>query len=192
MFTFKYGVSHKIIFWSWIFDSLLEFKYAIPIQKDFEFLHTHIPIYYDPRSCEPTNYIRNNIRRYTPDFIIRHKVTGQAFCVEIKPRPFAGNPQLTLRKQVAENYISWKNLDWSFKVIFDDEIVLTSEQEKQFNECKKLVRKSTLKLQLEKMNKIFDRTIPAFYSSGPDTRRIQFAMHGQCSQKSCSKQRSGH
>jgi len=187
MKPFKYAVSRKIIYWGCVFDSLFELKYAISIQDDYEFLHTHIPIYYDPANYKPTNYIRNNIRRYTPDYIIRHKRTGEAFCIEVKPRAFEGNPQLSLRKQVVENYVRWRKLDWSFKVVFDDEIILTAEQELQYKECKKLVCKSALKLKLEKMNKIFDRTMPVFYSSVPDTRRIQFVMYGECSQKITSK-----
>lgn len=178
MQTFKYGVSHKIIYWGCLFDSLLELKYAISIREDYEFLHAHIPIYYDPRNCLPTSYIRNNIRRYTPDFVIRHKQTGQAFCVETKPRAFAGNPQLDLRQQVVENYIQWKNLDWKFKVVYDDEIFLNAEQDQEFEECKKLVCKTARKLQLQNVNKIYDRTMPVFYNSVPDTRRIQFVMYG--------------
>jgi len=178
METFKYGVSHKIIYWGCVFDSLLELKYAISIHKEYEFLHTHIPIYYNPRDCQPTNNIRQNIRRYTPDFIIRNRVTGEAFCIEIKPRCFAGSPQLELRRKVADNYILAKKLDWTFKVIFDDQIVLTPEQERQFSVCKKLVSKSARKLALEQWNKIFDRSMPVFYSSVPDTKRIQFVMYG--------------
>ena len=184
MTTFKYGVSHKIIYWGCVFDSLLELKYGISIQDDYEFLHTHIPIYYDPRTAWPTDYIRNNIRRYTPDYIIRHKVTGNAFCVEIKPRAFAGNPQLQLRKKVVENYIQWKQLDWTFKVVYDDQIILTAEQEEQFKFCKKLVCKSARKLQLQQLNKIYDRTMPVFYTSVPDTRRIRFVIYGTQSDSS--------
>lgn len=96
---FKYGVSHKIIYWGCVFDSLLELKYAISIQKEYEFLRSHIPIYYDPVTKKPTDYIRQNIRRYTPDFLIRHKITSEAFLIEIKPRAFAGDSQLLMRKK---------------------------------------------------------------------------------------------
>ncbi|HUZ61432.1 MAG TPA: hypothetical protein VMU83_21835 [Hanamia sp.] len=44
--------------------------------------------------------------------------------MEVKPPGFENHPQLLLRKEVAENYIRWKNYDWKFKVIFDDEIIL--------------------------------------------------------------------
>ena len=178
METFKYRVSRKIIYWGCVFDSLIELKYTLSICKDYDFPHTHIPIYYDPRTLQPTNYIRQNIRRYTPDFIIRHKLSGEAFCVEIKPRAFAGNPQLDLRRQVVNNYIASNKLDWKFKVVFDDEIHLTPDKEEEFIRCKKLICKSARKLHFEQWNKMFDRTTPVFYSSVPDTKRIKYVMYG--------------
>ncbi|MDE3252853.1 MAG: hypothetical protein KGO92_08595, partial [Bacteroidota bacterium] len=72
---------------------------------------------------------------YTPDFLIRHKETFEATLIEIKPRAFENHPQLFLRKAVAENYIQRKNLDWKFKVVFDDQIILTEEQFNAFTEC---------------------------------------------------------
>ena len=108
MKTFNYSGSHKIIYWAVEFDSLLELKYALSIQGEYEFLRSHIPVYYDPVTKRPTNYIRSNIRRYTPDFLIRHKETKQAFWIEIKPRAFTDHAQLDLRKEVAERYIQWK------------------------------------------------------------------------------------
>jgi hypothetical protein len=39
---------------------------------------------------------------------------------------------------VAENYIRWKNYDWKYKVVFDDEIILTAKQLEQFEDCCKL------------------------------------------------------
>lgn len=175
---FKYGVSHKIIFWGCVFDSLLELKYALSIQHEYEFIRSHIPIYYDPRTKRPTNYIRDNIRRYTPDFLIRHKTTGEAFLIEIKPRAFAGDQQLLLRQEVAENYILWKNYDWKYKVVFDDEIILTQSEIEQFNECRKLICKSARKLEFEKYNRQFDRSMPSFYTKVPDNKCIHFVMFG--------------
>ncbi len=176
--TFKYGVSHKIIYWGCLYDSLLELKYAISIRDDYEFLRAHIPIYFNPVTNKPTDYIRSNIRRYTPDFLIRHKVTKEAFLVEIKPRAFAGNIQLATRTAIAENYIRWKQYDWKFKVVFDDEIILTSAQQQQFGQSRKLVCKSARKIALEKHNKLFDRSAPSFFNNIPDNKCIRFVMFG--------------
>jgi hypothetical protein len=179
MKQFKYKGSHRIIYWGCVFDSLLELKYALSIQEEYEFLRSHIPVYYDPITRRPTNYIRDNIRRYTPDFLIRHKLTMKAYWIEIKPRAFSDIAQLTMRKEVAENYVKWKGYDWIYKVIYDDEIILTLDQLVQFNECCSLIRKSARKIEFEKYNKRFDRSAPSFFSTVPDNNRVNFVMYGK-------------
>lgn len=178
MKKFKYKGSRKIIYWGCAFDSLLELKYALSIQNDYEFLRSHIPVYYDPTTKRPTNYIRDNIRRYTPDFLIRHKITKKAYWIEIKPRAFSNHTQLTLRSEVAKNYIQWKGYDWEYKVVYDDEIILTLDQLVQFNECCSLINKSARKLWFEKYNNRFDRSTPSLTSTIPDNSRVEFVMYG--------------
>lgn len=178
MNSFKYIKSRKIINWGCAFDSLFELKYAISIQKDYEFLRSHIPIFFDPRTLKPTSYIRDNIRRYTPDFLIRHKRTKEAFLVETKPRAFENNEQLLLRKEVGENYIRWKRYDWKFKVVFDDEINLTADEQTQFDECCKLIYRSERSLWFKESNNRFDRSRPSFFMGAPSNRQIQFVMFG--------------
>ncbi len=136
--TFKYGKSFKIINWGCQFDSLLELKYAISIQDEYEFLRSRVTIYYHHGNFRPTDYIREGVRHYTPDFLIRHKKTAESFLVEIKPRAAQNDAQLIIRKEVAENYIRWKHYDWKFKVVFDDQIVLTGEEFAVFRDCCKL------------------------------------------------------
>lgn len=178
MKKFIYNRSHKIIHWGCAFDSLLEFKYAISVEKDYEFLRTRISIYYDPVSLRPTDYIRLCTKRYTPDFLIRHKVTKQAFLVEIKPRSFTDIDLLALRKKVAENYIAWKGYDWNFIIVFDDEIQLSPEQQKIFDSCRPLVNKSERKIWFQKYNKLFDRSAPSFLRTVPSNCQVHFVMFG--------------
>jgi len=175
---FKYGKSHKMIYWGCSFDSILELKYALSIQNEYEFLRSHIPIYYDPVTKRPTNYIRANIRRYTPDFLIRHKETKKAFWVEIKPRPFSDQAQMELRKEVAEKYIQWKGYDWQYKVVYGDEIILTLDQLVQFNECCSLIEISARKTWFEKYNRRFDRSAPSFFKTVPRNGDVLFVMFG--------------
>lgn len=112
---FVYGKSFKITHWGCQFDSLLELKYAISIQDDYLFLRSHIVIFYHHGSMQPTGYIRVGVRHYTPDFLIRHKQTGEAFLVEIKPRGAENDPQLLVRREVDEKYIKWKDMTGSLK-----------------------------------------------------------------------------
>lgn len=176
--SFRYGKSHKIINWGCAFDSLTELKYAVSIMEEYEFLRARVSIYYHPGTKKPTEYIREFHRRYTPDFLIRHKETGTALLVEIKPRAFQNHPQLSLRKEVAENYIAWKNYDWKYKVVFDDEIILTEEQLEEFEQCCRLKSKSSWKLWFAEYNSKFDRSAPSLISTVPTNSSIQFVMFG--------------
>lgn len=179
MKTFNYRRSLPVIYWGCSFDSLLELKYAISIQDEYEFIRARVSIFFDPKTKRPTDYIRGNTRRYTADFLIRHKTTGKAFLVELKPRAFENNDQLVERKIIAENYIQWKKFDWSFLVVFDDEIKLTSAQQQQFHECCKLIPLSKRKLNFEKLNNQYDRRQPSFFKGAPANKLIHFVMYGR-------------
>lgn len=122
--------------WGFNFDSLAELKYALSIMDDYEFIRPAPSIYYDPSTRLPAIHIRKCNRRYTADFLIRHRSTLQAFLVEIKPRAYAGQPKLDIHRQVAENFIRLNHYDWQFRVVFDDQIVLTEEQLQDFENLK--------------------------------------------------------
>jgi hypothetical protein len=163
--NFKYSKSYKIIGWGCRFDSLTELKYALSIRDEYVFLRERVIIYYNPCSLQPTDHLTRNYRYYAPDFLIRHKVTGEAFLVEIKPRAFENEPQLALRKELAERYIRWKGYDWKFKVVFDDEIILSEEQLQDFEECCKLKSKSAYKIWFEQVNRKYDRSSPSLFKT---------------------------
>lgn len=146
--------------------------------EDYEFLRARVTIYYHPGTKKPTDYIREFTRHYTPDFLVRNKETGEAFLVEIKPRAFEHDPQLLLRKEVAENYILWKNYDWKYKVIFDDEIMLTADQLDEYEQCCKLKSRSARKIWFQEYNSKFDRSAPLFLSTVPANSSVEFVMFG--------------
>lgn len=176
MNNFQYKRSYKIIYWGYCFDSLLELKYAISIVDEYEFLHARIPVYYDLKTKRPTEYIRECTRRYTPDFLIRHKLTGEAFWIEIKPEGFNDFQVLDLRKQVAENYVAWKKYDWKFKVVFGNEIILNKRQSEIFEELCSQKSKSAFKIHFGKLNNRFDRSAPPLFSASP--KHTEFVMFG--------------
>lgn len=175
---FKYRKSYKIIGWGCRFDSLTELKYAISIREDYVFLRERVIIYYNPGSLQPTEYLSSNYRYYAPDFLIRHKVTGEAFLVEIKPRAYEGQPQLALRKELAERYIRWKGYDWKYKVVYDDEIILSEEELQDFEECCKLKSKSAFKIWFDRMNRRYTPGAPSIFKTTTDSKQIEFAMFG--------------
>jgi hypothetical protein len=131
--AFAYRATRKVTGWGYQFDSMTELKYAISVMEDYHFLRSPVSIYYHPGTRITLDHIRRCHLRYTPDFLIRHKQSYEATLIEIKPRAFEHHPQLQLRKAVAENYITRKNLDWKFKVVFDDQIILTEVQLHHFS-----------------------------------------------------------
>jgi hypothetical protein len=135
MSTFYKKCAQAFTCWGCSFDSLLELKYAISIAGDFEFLRAAIHIFYNPRTRETSDYIREGFRRYVPDFLIRDKITGDAFLVEIKPEGFDDTVELELRKSVAENYIRRKSFDWKYKVIYGNEIILDENAQRLYEQC---------------------------------------------------------
>lgn len=133
--VFPYRNARKVSGWGCRFDSLTELKYAVSIMEDYHFLRSPVSIYYHPGTKLTIDHVRRCHLRYTPDFLIRHKQTYEAFLVEIKPRAFEHHPQLDWRKAVAENYIAKKGLDWKFRIVFDDQIILTEDQLESFEAC---------------------------------------------------------
>jgi hypothetical protein len=169
--TFSYHASQQIINWGFHFDSLTELRFAVSIMEEYAFLRNQVSIYYHPGTLLPTSYIRRCHRRYTPDFLIRHKETNEALLVEIKPRAFEHHPQLALRKEVALNYIKFKNYDWTYKVVFNDEIILSEEQWLAFEDCRKLKSKSSCEGWL-------DEYTMRFHFGVPSSKQIDYVMFG--------------
>jgi hypothetical protein len=158
MEKFAYSESIRIGYWGCRFDSLLELKFALSIKDEYDFIRSPVHIYYDPRTKIPTNYLRYYIRRYTPDFLIRHKTTGIALLIEIKPGAFRDERQLQIRREVSENYIRWKKYDWKFKGVYDHDILLSQKLQEQFSRCCKLLRHPKGKVDPQKIDERFDRS----------------------------------
>jgi hypothetical protein len=176
---FRYQRSVKIVQWGYSFDSLTELKFATSILEEWSFMRGRVSIYYHPGTLQPTDYVRECHRRYTPDFLIRNKETGEAFLIEIKPRAFQSDPQLEYRKRIPENYIRWKGYDWKFKVVYDDEIILDAEQLENFKDCSRLKSKSSFKLWFQQYNSRFDQSAPTMFSPQLSGKEIEFIMFGR-------------
>lgn len=111
--------------------------------------------------------------------MIRNKSTGEAFLIEVKPRAFEQETQLKLRKQVAENYIRWKQYDWQYKVVYDDEIVLDEQNLRVFEDCCRLKSKSSFKLWVQHENARYDPSAPLFFKQQLSNKQIAFIMFGK-------------
>lgn len=175
---FKYRTSRRITTWGYTFDSLTELKFAVSVMDEYEFLRAPVSIYYHPGTRIPSDQPGRFHRRYTPDFLIRHRQTGEAFLIEIKPRIFEYHPKLISLKTVAENYIQRKGYDWKYKVVFDDEIVLSAEHLEEFQQCCRLQSKCDWKLWFDQYNSRFNQisTSPQFNMS--TEKRLMFVLYG--------------
>jgi hypothetical protein len=173
-----YKKSYPFTCWCCHFDSLTELKYAISIAADYEFLRAVIPIYFNPKTKQTTDYIREGIRRYTPDFLIRHKITGKAFLVEVKPPNFGDAAELDLRSTIAEHYIIRKNLDWAFKIVYGNEIELSGKDLELFEQCCNFRLNRHIDKNFSNWNIKFDPTAAPLFS-GSRNGNVQFIMFGQ-------------
>lgn len=81
----------------------------------------------------PVTYLPEGSCKYTPDFLIRHKVTHKAFLVEVKPSGFNDEVYLRQHKILAEAFIKQCGYDWQYKIVYDNEVSLTKEQWELFN-----------------------------------------------------------
>ncbi|MBS1918271.1 MAG: TnsA endonuclease N-terminal domain-containing protein [Bacteroidetes bacterium] len=130
--NFAYKPSYKISYRGCCFHSLLELKYALAVEDDYRFLREPVQIAYDPKTLRSTNYLREGIKTYIPDFLVRSKSGGSALLVEIKPQDFCNELLLGQKKVIAENYIQANHLDWEYRLIKGDEIILNQIQKQKY------------------------------------------------------------
>ena len=151
--SFQYKNPIQIGYRSCKFDSLLELKFVLSIEDDWCFLREHIPIYYDPKTFLPVNYIRETTKKYTPDFLIRNKEDNRAYLIELKSIEFRNEPKTNVRKHVAENYIRCQKSDWTYKVVYDDEIILSQAQQKKLMSLRSSISAFNFKCHIDNLDK---------------------------------------
>jgi hypothetical protein len=178
MSTFYNKPSLGFNYWGCSFDSLLELKYAISIANDYDFLRAAIHIFFNRKTRQTSDYIREGFRRYVPDFLVRHKITGEAFLVEIKPVGFDDVAELELRKAVAENYIRRKKLDWKYKVVYGNQIILDQNGQRLFDQCLALKFGVELENHLRTQTIQFDPEEIPLFTARPANGRTAYIMFG--------------
>jgi len=130
--AFNYRRSWAVRYRGCWFDSLLELRFVLSIEGAFRFLREPIVIWYDPQTLKTTNYHREGIKTYTPDLLIRHKQSGKAYLIELKPDGFNDQQKLHLYKSIAENYIQEHGYDWTYQLVTYRDIALTPEEEASY------------------------------------------------------------
>jgi hypothetical protein len=54
------------------------------------------------------------------------KSSNTAYLIELKPKQFLETEEMSIRKNVAENYLANKNVDWKFKILTENDIQLST------------------------------------------------------------------
>lgn len=178
--TFQYLPAKPISYRGCLLHSTLELKYVLSIEDDYEFLREYVTIYYDPKTNQPTNYIREGILKYTPDFVIRHRTSGEAFLVEVKPGGFDDSAYLKNHRLIAENYIRQRGYDWQFKVVYQDDIVLSMQQWQYFYQIIKGRKVLNHKLDMLKLENRFNNHEPKYFYRIPVTPNPKEKVHFVC------------
>ncbi len=172
---FTYRTPTPVKGWGCHFDSLTELRFAISVMEDHAFMRSPVSMYFHPGTGQLAHFPRGCFLRYTPDFLIRNYETKQATLVEIKPRAFEQESSLVMHQQIANNYIRTLKFDWQYKIIFDDQIILTEEQLHQYNDCLKLSGKERYRWYEEYYQRITGTKTGSAYKSNAE---LDFLMRG--------------
>lgn len=136
-------------------------------RRSYKIIYRGCQIYYDPKTKLPTNEITERIKKYTPDFLFRDTRDNKAFLIELKPRAFEKNGEPGLIKEIAENYIRWQQVDWKFKIIYDDEIFLTHAQKEKFNALCKDIPRASWKVKMRETHRRYNGNCINFFNHIP-------------------------
>ena len=130
--NFKYAYQSKTLFYNgFVFDSTLELKYVLSIEDTHAWLRNGIEIYYGI-NVQPSG-IKTKLNCYRPDFLIRNLSTYNAELIEIKPDGFTKKIQRK-RAKIVSRFIQKFAYDWSFHIVTESEIILSSKQLLRYKE----------------------------------------------------------
>lgn len=129
---FKYCKAYRIPYRGCYFHSLLELKFALYLERDYRYLREPVIIGYDPKTMTTSDYFRESTKLYTPDFLIRHKTSGKASLIEIKPDKLKCSPESNIYYRIATDYINRVGLDADFQIISEKDFYLTGDMLKRY------------------------------------------------------------
>lgn len=130
MFT-HYNIKSQTVFYKGnVFDSLLEFRFILMIEKTHAWLRQGFEIYYNFDKCK--RCIEAELRCYRPDFLIRNWQTGKAELIELKPFGFIDEYK-DRKIRITNKYIEDFQFDWNFRYINYADIPLSKGEKRKFD-----------------------------------------------------------
>lgn len=146
---FNYLPSRKTMLWGHHYDSLTEIRFLLSILEEFAFVRAPLSLYFFAGSDRFSHFPCNHSLRYTPDFLIRHYQTAQAWLIEIKPEGYTDTGRLAQHARLVDRYIHAMKFDWQYRLIRSDEILLSAEQLAYFDQFRRLTQKQAQQEWLE-------------------------------------------
>jgi hypothetical protein len=153
-----------------LYDSLLELKFVLSVEKEYMYLREPVIIGYDPIKCVSTNYLQERTRIYKPDFLIRSPEGGPALLIELKPTAWKNYYYQMRYEAIANSFISQRKLDWKYKILYSHEIILSRDQKLHFLELAKNKRAWSATLKMIKLDQKYNQKEVRYFSSTPNFR----------------------
>ncbi len=149
------------------FHSLLELKFVLLIEDKCCWIREPFAIFYNPETLEVTNYITEKTEKYIPDFLVRKWSDNSAHLIEIKPKSFLLSKKMTIRKTVVENYLRIRNVDWKYKIITEDDIILSNQKFKTYLKIIKDNKNFKSKIRFINRDKKYNNIAQKYFQSIP-------------------------
>ncbi len=171
----KYSHSRKIQYKGVLYDSLLELRFVLIIENKCSWIREPKSIFYNPITLMPTNYIQENTKKYTPDFLVRKWCDNSAHLIELKPEKFKESEQVQIRQKVVANYLNQNNLDWKFTVLTEKDLILNEKQKEKYKSILDNNKYFNQKLSLIKRDRKFNKTSQKYFSSIPQINSTEIS-----------------
>lgn len=117
-------------------------KFLLSIIDHYEFICPGLPMYYDPVTYQPAYLLDRLTGVYRADFLLRHRENSRAYLVDLVPSFLKADSRLSINRRIVNRYIHWKEYDWVYKVVFDDEITLSASKTSDFDVYQALTKQS--------------------------------------------------
>lgn len=129
--------SKKVEYNGIIFDSTLEFKFALLIEDLCEYYYHPLYIWYDRTDLDKKGK-QACPHKYEPDFLVRKITDNSCYMIEIKNSRSLHDKDTRNKKFIAERYIKEKGYDWKYKILTEKDFELPENKRQTYDEiCEK-------------------------------------------------------
>ena len=112
-----------------LFDRTRVLKFLLSVEESCAWVRDDLDIPYPVGNpgASLTQFIN-----YVPDMLIRNWTTGRAELIQVVPGGFDDFEWLASLQALVKLHCAIHGLDWEFRVVFEEDIVLDDEQQRRF------------------------------------------------------------